>query len=152
MYMCKCKCKCVKVYVYAHMYMFSTFHNEFMSFCHISYIYTYIYTSCIYKYILSSIVKEVTTFQMELRGHKQATTHSHEHTKNSNPSKKKFSHRQNSNSNLLINFKNPRNRSNWFRAAWYVQDLCDFRLLNQWARRILSVFCSNLDLQVPIHC
>ena len=33
-----------------------------------------------------------------------------------------------------------------------VQDLCDFRLLDQWARRILSVFCSNLDLQVSIHC
>ena len=34
----------------------------------------------------------------------------------------------------------------------YVQDLCEFRLLDQWARRILPVFCSNLDLQVPIHC
>ena len=38
--------------------------------------------------MLSSIVKEATTFEMELRGHKQATAHSHEHTKNSNPSKK----------------------------------------------------------------
>ena len=27
-----------------------------------------------------------------------------------------------------------------------------FYLLDQWARRILSVFCSNLDLQVSIHC
>ena len=43
---------------------------------------------------------------MELCGHKQATAHSHERTKNSNPSKK-FSRRQNSNSNLLINSKNP---------------------------------------------
>ena len=34
----------------------------------------------------------------------------------------------------------------------YVQDLCDFRLKDQQARRILSVFCSNLDLQVSIHC
>ena len=35
----------------------------------------------------SWIVTEATTFEMELRGHKQATAHSHEHTKNSNPSK-----------------------------------------------------------------
>ena len=28
------------------------------------------------------------TFEMEMRGHKQATAHSHERTKNSNPSKK----------------------------------------------------------------
>ena len=34
----------------------------------------------------------------------------------------------------------------------YVQDLCDFRLLDQQARRTLSVFCSNLNLQVSIHC
>ena len=40
--------------------------------------------------MLSSIVKEATTFEMELRGHKQATAHSHEHTKNSNRSKKNF--------------------------------------------------------------
>ena len=38
--------------------------------------------------MLSSIVKEATTFEMELRGHKKATAHSHERTKNSNPSKK----------------------------------------------------------------
>ena len=38
--------------------------------------------------MLSSNVKEATTFEMELRGHKQATAHSHEHTKISNPSKK----------------------------------------------------------------
>ena len=56
---------------------------------------------------------------MELRGHKQATAHSHEHTKNSNPSKN-FSRRQNSNSNLLINSQNSRNRSNLFQA-WYQQ-------------------------------
>ena len=31
---------------------------------------------------------EATTFEMELRGHKQATAHSHERTKNSNRSKK----------------------------------------------------------------
>ena len=83
-YMCKCKCKCVKVYVYAHMYMFSTFHNGFMSFCYISYIYIYI----LHINMLSSIVEEATTFEMELRGYKQATADSHEHTKNSNPSKK----------------------------------------------------------------
>ena len=38
--------------------------------------------------MLSSIVKEATTFEMELRGHKKATAHSHERTKNSNRSKK----------------------------------------------------------------
>ena len=38
--------------------------------------------------MLSSIVKEATTFEMELRGYKQATAHSHEHTKNSNRSQK----------------------------------------------------------------
>ena len=32
------------------------------------------------------------------------------------------------------------------------QGLCDFRLLDQQARRTLFVFCSNLDIQVPIHC
>ena len=40
--------------------------------------------------MLSSIETEATTFEMELRGHKEATAHSHEHTKNSNPSKKIF--------------------------------------------------------------
>ena len=34
----------------------------------------------------------------------------------------------------------------------YVQGLCDFHLLDQWARRILFVFCLNPDLQVSIHC
>ena len=38
--------------------------------------------------MLSRTVKDTTTFEMELRGYKQATAHSHEHTKNSNPSKK----------------------------------------------------------------
>ena len=80
------------MYVNAHMYMFRTFHNGFMSFLlHLLHIYTsYIYTykNISYIYMLSSIVKEATTFEMELRGHKQATAHSHEHTKNSNPSKK----------------------------------------------------------------
>ena len=42
-----------------------------------------------------------------------------EHTKNSNRSKQKFSQRRNSNSNLLINSKNTRNRSKLFRAAKY---------------------------------
>ena len=44
---------------------------------------------------------------MKLRGYKQATAHSHERTKNSNPSKNYFSRRHNSNSNLLIYSKNP---------------------------------------------
>ena len=34
----------------------------------------------------------------------------------------------------------------------YVQDLHDLCLLDQWARRILFVFCLNPDLQVSIHC
>ena len=38
---------------------------------------------------------------------------------------KKFPQRQNSNSNLLINSKNTRNRSNRFRAAWYGDNSCD---------------------------
>ena len=59
-----------------------------MSFCYISY--TYIYTSYIYIYILSSIVTEATSFEMELRGHKQATAHSHEHTKKFESFKKNF--------------------------------------------------------------
>ena len=42
--------------------------------------------------MLSSIVTEATTFEMELRGYKQATAHSHEHTKNSNPSKNNSRH------------------------------------------------------------
>ena len=31
----------------------------------------------VYIYMLSSIVKEATTFEMEMRGHKQATAHAH---------------------------------------------------------------------------
>ena len=78
--------KCVtSVRVCAHVYVFDLSYNGLMSFCYISYI--YIYTSYIYICMLSSIVKEATTFEMELHGHKQATAHSHEHTKNSNPSK-----------------------------------------------------------------
>ena len=62
-------------------------------------------------------IAEAKTFEMEMRGHKQATAHSHERTKNSNPSKK-FTQRQNSNSNLLDNSKKTLgNRSNRFRAA-----------------------------------
>ena len=34
----------------------------------------------------------------------------------------------------------------------YIQGLCDFYLLDQWARRILFVFYLNPDLQVLIHC
>ena len=34
----------------------------------------------------------------------------------------------------------------------YVQDLNVLCLLDQWARRILFVFCLNPDLQVSIHC
>ena len=67
--------------------------------------------------MLSSIVKEATTFDMELRGHEQATAHSHEHTKNSNRSKKQFPRRRKSDSNLLINSQKPRNRSNLFGRA-----------------------------------
>ena len=76
----------MKVHVYAHMYMFSTFNNGFMSFYYISHIYIYI----LHIYMLSSIVKEATTFEIKLRGHKQATAHSHEHTKNSICSKNNF--------------------------------------------------------------
>ena len=35
---------------------------------------------------------------------------------------KKNSQRQNSNSNLLISSKTPRNRSNWFSATWYLMN------------------------------
>ena len=34
----------------------------------------------------------------------------------------------------------------------YFLDLCDFRLLDQQARRTQIVFCLNFDLQVSIHC
>ena len=34
----------------------------------------------------------------------------------------------------------------------YSLDLCDFRLLDQQARRTQIVFCLNFDLQVSIHC
>ena len=40
--------------------------------------------------MLSSIVTEATSFEMELRGHKQATAHSHEHTKKFESFKKNF--------------------------------------------------------------
>ena len=77
----------MKVYVYAHMYMFSTFHNVVMSFGYISYIFIHL----TYFFKLSSIVKETTTFEMELRGHKQATAHSHEHNHKFESFKKKIS-------------------------------------------------------------
>ena len=38
----------------------------------------------------SSVVKEATTFEMEMRGHNQVTGLSHERTKNSNPSTKEI--------------------------------------------------------------
>ena len=72
------------MYVNAHMYIFMTFHNGFM-FVNKHLLHKNIY---IYLHMSSWIVTEATTFEMELRGHKQATAHSHEHTKNSNPSKK----------------------------------------------------------------
>ena len=37
-------------------------------------------------------------------------------------------------------------------SSQYFLDLCDFRLLDQQARRTQIVFCSNSDLQVSIHC
>ena len=77
------------MYVYAHMYMFMSFHSSFMFLLHLLHIY----------FQISSIVKDTTKFEMELRGHKQATAQAHvrphcvwlnfEHTKNSNRSKKK---------------------------------------------------------------
>ena len=95
------------------MYMLSTFHNGFMSFLlHL----LHIYTSYIYIYMLSSLVKEATTFEMELRGHKKATAHSHEHTKKFESFKKNFSRRRNSNSNLLIIPKPPEIVRIYFRA------------------------------------
>ena len=67
-------------------------------------------------FVLSWIVKDATTFEMELCGCKQATAQAHvrphcvwlnfEHTKNSNRSKNKFPQRQKSNSNLPIDSKN----------------------------------------------
>ena len=64
---------------------------------------------------------------MELRGHKQATAHSHEHTKNSNPSKKYFTQRQNSNSNLLINSKNSPKSFEFISGGIVLPDLCHSR-------------------------
>ena len=77
---------CESVRVCAHVYVFDLpqwFHVFLLHLLHI-----YIYISYKYLNVLSSTVKEATTFEMELRGHKQATAHSHEHTKNSNRSKK----------------------------------------------------------------
>ena len=34
----------------------------------------------------------------------------------------------------------------------HIQDLSDLCVLDQQAKRTLFVFCSNFDLQVPIHC
>ena len=77
---------CESVRVCAHVYVFDLpqwFHVVATSLLVFKYINIYVCTN-----MSSSIVKEATTFEMELRGHKQATAHSHEHTKNSNPSKK----------------------------------------------------------------
>ena len=41
--------------------------------------------------------------------------------------------------------------STWFTWSQSLQDLHDLCLLDQWARRILSVSCLNFDLQVSIH-
>ena len=81
---------CESVRVCAHVYVFDLpqwFHVVATSLLFFKYLNIYIYI-CIN--MSSSIVKEATTFEMELRGHKQATAHSHAHTKNSNPSKKIF--------------------------------------------------------------
>ena len=68
--------------------------------------------------MLTWIIKDTATFEMELRGYKQAMAHSHERTKNSNPSKKIFATTkfEFESSNL---FQKPRNRSNWLPGAWY---------------------------------
>ena len=59
----------VSVRVCARVY-FMTFHNGFMFFA-TSYIYI------IYIYMLSSIVKDATTFDLEFCGYKQATAQAH---------------------------------------------------------------------------
>ena len=103
---CACVCVCVlrtcmrKCYVYDLPPWFHVFAA--------SYIYIYIY-------MLSSIVKDATTYELEFCGHKQVTAQAHvrphcvwlnfEHTKKSNPSNN-IPRIRNSNSNLLINCKN----------------------------------------------
>ena len=81
---------------------------------------------CLYKNMLSCIINDKTTFEMELCGRKRATAQAHaqshcmwlnfEHTKKFE-SFKKNPRRRKSNSNLLINSKKHRNRSNLIRAA-----------------------------------
>ena len=56
----------MRVYVSAHVYMFMTFHNGFMFLLQLTYV-----------YMLSRIVTEATTFEMELCGNKQATAQAH---------------------------------------------------------------------------
>ena len=118
-------CVYVCVYVCAHMKMFMTFHNGFMYFCCISdiYIYIYIYLS----YHESSRTPQHSEWNclgtdrpqhVHMYGH--CVWLNFEHTKNSNRSKKKFPRRRKSNSNLPINSKIPRNRSNWFGREWYL--------------------------------
>ena len=98
---------------------------------------TYTYTS-----VSSWTVTNTTTFVMELCGHKQSTAHAHvrphcvwlnfEHTKNCR-SRKQFSRRRKSNSNLLINSKNLRNGSNLFWRGWYCSTRTSTTFSAEWA-------------------
>ena len=94
-----------------------TFHNGFM-FLQRSLLNIYSFT-----YVYTRIVKDTTTFEMEMCGCKQATAHAHvqsrcmwlnfERTKNSNRSKKN-SQRRKSNANLLNNSQTPEIVRNYF--------------------------------------
>ena len=60
----------VYVYVSAHVFLFMTFHNGFM-FCYILNIHKYL------ENMLSSIVKDATTFELEFCGRKQPRAQAH---------------------------------------------------------------------------
>ena len=79
MYMCMCMCMCMCAYVYvyesvrvcARVYVYDL-PQWFHDFCYMLHIYKYKNI-----YMLSSIVKDTTTFEIEMCGYKQATAHAH---------------------------------------------------------------------------
>ena len=89
---CKCVCVCVCVRVCARVNVYDL--PQWFHVVATSYLYIYL------KYLLSSIVKDATTFELEFCGRKQPTAQAHvpphcvwlnfEHTKNSNRSKNNF--------------------------------------------------------------
>ena len=99
--------------------------------------------SHICKYLSSWIVKNATTFGMDLCGDKQATAQAHV--------RPHCMRRKNSNSNLKINSKKPRNRSNLFRAEQYARSTHGVHHAIVEINIVIGVVLGELHVVVRVH-